>query len=404
MTRANHGLLAVLAVLLLGACSQSAIEAPLTERVHEGALSIAVTGEGELQSTRATPLVVPGRPWTQRQLIWSLPDGAMVQKGDVVARFSAKQSKQDLKQAMIDLQRNALAQVGTQTSLQTKEATLDVNLADVATQLAIARRYADAGFEALSRNRVLDAVQNEQFLTTKQGVLDWRSDQAAERGAAELAVLDAEAATLKLQADQKRSDLESLELRAPHDGILVLESDWSGEKPQIGSTLWAGRNFARLPDTSAMEIEIQVPQLQAQGIEVGDKVVIHPLGVPAESTSSEISWVARAAQPRSRQSPVKYLAVKAPVAAAVVKQFAWLPGQRFQAEVVLFASDKAISVPNIAIESHGTTSSVRVLEDGMVVEREVELGVRGAARSLVQKGLQPGDEVLLGDAAPEAQP
>lgn len=395
---------ALLASLLLSACNQSAIEAPLTERVHEGALSIAVTGKGELQSTRATPLVVPGRRWTQRQLIWSLPDGARVKKGDVVARFSAKQSKQDLKQAMIDLQRNALAHVGTRTSLQTKEAALDVNLADVATQLAIARRYADAGFEALSRNRVLDAVQNEQFLTTKQGVLDWRSDQAAERGAAELAVLDAEAATLKLQADQKRSDLESLELRAPHDGILVLATDWSGEKPQIGSTLRAGRNFARLPDTDAMEIEIWVPQLQAQGIEVGDKVVIHPLGVPAESVTSEINWVARAAQPRSRQSPVKFLAVKASVAAEAVDKFDWLPGQRFEAEVVLFSSDQAISVPNIAIESHGDSTSVRVLQDGMVVEREVELGVRGAARSLVQKGLAPGDEVLLGESATEPRP
>lgn len=395
---------ALLASLLLSACNQSAIEAPLTERVHQGALSIAVTGKGELQSTRATPLVVPGRRWTQRQLIWSLPDGARVKKGDVVARFSAKQSKQDLKQAMIDLQRNALAHVGTRTSLQTKEAALDVNLADVATQLAIARRYADAGFEALSRNRVLDAVQNEQFLTTKQGVLDWRSDQAAERGAAELAVLDAEAATLKLQADQKRSDLESLELRAPHDGILVLATDWSGEKPQIGSTLRAGRNFARLPDTDAMEIEIWVPQLQAQGIEVGDKVVIHPLGVPAESVTSEINWVARAAQPRSRQSPVKFLAVKASVAAEAVDKFDWLPGQRFEAEVVLFSSDQAISVPNIAIESHGDSTSVRVLQDGMVVEREVELGVRGAARSLVQKGLAPGDEVLLGESATEPQP
>lgn len=389
-------------VLLLAACGNAAIDAPLTERVHEGALSISVQGVGELKSTKATPLVVPGQQWTQRQLAWALPDGSVVSKGDLVARFSAEQSKQDLAQALIDLERNMLAHVGVNTNLDTQQAQLQVNLADVATQLAIAKRYANAGLEALSRNKVLDAVQNEEFLTTKQGVLDWRSEQAEARGDAELAVLDAKRATVNLNAEQKRADLDALELRAPHDGVLVLEADWSGEKPRVGSTLWAGNNFAKLPDTSAMQVEIAIPQLQAQGIAVGDGVDIHPLGLPEQSVHTEINWVARAAQQRSRQSPVKYLSVKASVPADAVRKHAWVPGQRFVATVILFDSDKAISVPNLAITSRGGKATVRVREGGRVIEREVTLGVRGAARSLVLKGLKPGDEVLLGSSDEES--
>lgn len=401
MSRLVHRSSMAMLVLMLAACGNAAIDAPLTERVHEGALSISVQGVGELKSTKATPLVVPGQQWTQRQLAWALPDGSVVSKGDLVAKFSAEQSKQDLAYALLDLERNLLAHAGVNTNLDTQQAQLQVNLADVATQLAIARRYANAGLEALSRNKVLDAIQNEEFLSTKKGVLDWRSNQADARGDAELAVLDAKRATFKLSAEQKRADLAALELRAPHDGVLVLEADWSGEKPRVGSTLWAGRNFARLPDTSAMQVEIAVPQLQAQGIEVGDAVEIHPLGLPEQSVRTEINWVARAAQARSRQSPVKYLSVKAAVPADAVRKYAWAPGQRFEATVILYDSEHAISVPNLAITSRGGKATVRVREDGRVVKREVTLGVRGAARSLVLKGLKPGDEVLLGTSEEE---
>jgi hypothetical protein len=52
-------------------------------------------------------------------------------------------------------------------------------------------------------------------------------------------------------------------------------------------------------------------------------------------------------------------------------------------------------VPNLAIDSHGDGATVGVRESGKVVPRGVTLGVRGANRSQVLKGLKPGDEVVL---------
>ena len=379
----------------VAACGGPAADAPLTERVQAGPLVIAVQGDGELHSTKATPLTVPGQQWTQRQLAWMLPDGSRVKKGEVVARFSAEQSRQDLAEALIDLQRNALARAAKQSELGTQQGQLGVDMAQVASQLAIAHRYANAGFVALSRNQVLDGVQDERFLTTKQGILEWRRDQSSSRGGAELAVIDAKHATYELNARQKRSDLDALELRAPHDGVLMLEADWSGEKPRIGSTMWAGNNFGSLPDTASMEVRLSVPQIQAQGIKVGDAVELHPLGAPAEKVTSKLSWVAAAAQPKSRQSPVKYLQMKAPVPAAAVQRHGWVPGQRFVGRVILLDARTALSVPNLAIDSHGDGTTVDVREGGKVVPRDVTLGVRGADRSQVLKGLRPGDEVVL---------
>lgn len=385
--------------LALSACSESETNAPLTERIEPAKLELTVQGQGELKATKSTPLLVPGQQWTPRQLSWALPDGSRVKKGELVARFSATQSKQDLAQALVDLQRNAIARIGKQAELGEQQGQLNVDMAQVASQLAIARRYANAGEVAVARNKVLDAVQDEQFLSTKQGILDWRRGQSKTRGGAELAVLDAQRATYSINAEQKRGDLEALELHAPHDGVLVLQADWSGQKPHVGSSMFAGNPLATLPDTASMEVQIQIPQVQAQGIRVGNVVELHPQGVPTQRVTSTISWIAAAAQTRSRESPVKYLLMKASVPSDVVRRYGWIPGQLFDARVVLLRADNALSVPTLAIDSSNDGATVKVQSDGKTVDRPVKIGVRGATRSQVLDGLVAGDIVVLDDGS-----
>ncbi|GAA5007254.1 HlyD family efflux transporter periplasmic adaptor subunit [Pseudoluteimonas lycopersici] len=386
-------------VLALAGCGKADEAGALTERIEPGTLDLSVQAQGELKATKSTPLLIPGPQWTARQLSWTLPDGSRVKAGDLVARFSAVQSEQDLAQALVDLQRNAIARIGKQAELGEQRGQLDVDIAQVASQLAIARRYANAGQIAVSRNTVLDAVQDKQFLETKQGILDWRRGQSNVRGRAELAVLDAQRATYSLNAEQKQSDLQALDLRAPHDGVLVLESDWSGEKPHVGSNLYAGNPLATLPDTASMEVELAIPQVQAQGIRVGNLVELHPSGAPLEKAASKITWIAAAAQTRSRESPVKYLMMKASVPAESVRRYGWIPGQRFDARIVLLHARNAFSVPNLAIDDSGDDTTVEVRSGNDSIVRKVRLGVRGATRSQVLQGLSAGDVVVLDHGA-----
>jgi hypothetical protein len=381
--------------LLLAACGKDAGDPVMSEQVRSGPLLIAVQAEGELHAVKSTQLVVPGHQFAHRQLAWMLPDGSAVKKGELVARFSAEQSKQDLADALLDLQRNALARTGKQSDLDTQLGKLQVSLAETDTQLDIAHRYAHATILAVARNKILDSVQDEHFLTQKQQITQWRLQQSDTRGAAELAVIDAQHHTYALKAKQKRDDLGALEVRAPHDGILLLQADWSGVKPSIGSAMWGGQNFGSIPDTSSMEVELQVPEQQAQGIAVGDKVALHPAGAPDQEVSSTLYWVADAALPKSRESPVKYISMKARVPAAAAVRYGWAPGQHFVGRVILLDAPSALSVPNLAIVSGPRGALVRLREGGKVIERAVTLGVRGAARSQVLKGLQSGDEVLL---------
>src|SRR3546814_2336758 len=97
-----------------------------------------------------------------------LPEGSRVKKGELIARFSSDESEQDLAQALVDLQRNALARAAKDNELAIAQGRVGVDMAQVATQLGIARRYAGADLSTLARNDVLDAIEDVHYLEARQ--------------------------------------------------------------------------------------------------------------------------------------------------------------------------------------------------------------------------------------------
>lgn len=398
----SRAALALAAVLLFAGCSGDDGEVVATETVAAAPAEFWVRAQGELKAAKATALRVPGQNFARRQLVWMLPDGSAVKAGDLVARFEAAQSKLQLDKALLDLQRNALARASKEGELEVGLDRVEVELAQAESALAIARRYARADFEALARNEVLDAVEDEEFLQEKTGVLRWRQDQSAQRGEAELAVLGVQRNTLEADAANKRGDLDALELRAPHDGIFMLVMAWSGELPRIGEQMWATSEFASLPDIEALEVELRLPQQEAQGLALGQKVELAPLGHPAQQAVGEITWVASAPRAVSRQNPAKFVSAKASVPAEAAKRHGWVPGQAFAGRIILLSAPDALTVPNVALSGEGDQAFVTVLDNGEPVRREVVLGKRGPARTQVLSGLAPGERVLLAHDEPAA--
>ena len=129
--------LACLVALGLCACREDAPQ-PVLETVAASDIVLSVQAGGELKSSKATPLMVPGQNWSSRRLTWMVPEGSLVKKGELIARFSAEEGAQQLAQAMIDLQRNALARSAKEGELDAGRGRVDVDLAKVGTDLGIA--------------------------------------------------------------------------------------------------------------------------------------------------------------------------------------------------------------------------------------------------------------------------
>ena len=64
----------------------------------------------------------------------------------------------------------------------------------------------------------------------------------------------------------------------------------------------AGTEFGSLPDTAAMEVQINLPQIEAQGVAIGNAVELHPLGRPDQhfTSTSPAPYRGWPARPRRR--------------------------------------------------------------------------------------------------------
>lgn len=395
---------ALVCVFALSGCGEPSAEIEPLEEVVEGPVNLQVNVTGEVRAVKATPLNVPGERFSQRRAMWLLADGEPVKTGDVIARFSPEQSELDFAQAVIDLQRNLVARAGKNAELGGIQNKVATDLADVALRIAIARRYAKADVGVLARNDILDAIDDEQFLDVKETVLEWQRDNVADRGATELALLAAQRTTFEGNAARSRTTLDAMELRAPHAGVLVLTPNWTGDKPRVGMTLMAGQMLASLPDIDSLEVLIEVPQAESQGLALGQRVRVHPLGRPDQTIESKLEWISASAQARNQENPARYITARALISAALAHEFRLVPGQRMTGHVELLAVDKGISVSNTAILDAGGRSTVHVREGNRFFAKTVELGRRSNARSQIVSGLVPGDLVRLVPPRAQASP
>ena len=105
------------AFLLLAACSGAPDRELPVEVLQPAPLALDIRAQGQVRAVNSTPLKVPGRNWTRQQLSELLPDGSFVKKGDVIARFSPAQGELQLAEALLEVERNALARAAKQDTL-----------------------------------------------------------------------------------------------------------------------------------------------------------------------------------------------------------------------------------------------------------------------------------------------
>lgn len=392
MTHARAGLATLL--LLMAGCGRLDESTLATERVTPQPWRESIAVDGEIRALETTPLPVPGSNFDPRTLVHVVAEGSVVAKGDVLARFEAERSRLALDQARIELLRTELQRRAINLSTSIDRATIDSDLTGVAADLALSRRYADADIDVLARNEILDALADVGFLERKREVLGWRDANAGRRGEAELAVVDARRATAAGQAERGERAIADLEIRAPHDGVFLLESRWDGSRPAVGARLFGGGAFATLPNLNALAARFRVPQALAHGIVPGLAVAMRAPGTGRQFAGTVVG-VSRTATGRSRESPVRFIDVDVEIAAGTATELGLTPGQALEGEIVLVDEPAALTVPNIALSGEGADAAVWIEDGGEPRRVEIGIGRRGAARSEVTAGLSEGMRIVL---------
>lgn len=367
--------------------------------VKRAPLARTVRAEGVLKAVEATPVRVPGND-VSLKIGWMIEDGSPVKAGDVVIRLDPSRTVKLLAEG-----RAARATAGYRGEKERAESgAIVANLGRDADQARRERTTAETfqsrDPELFSRHEIIEADIDVALATQKERhAVDSRSQrEGLARTSRDLVALDGKQAQLKI--DKAERELAALELKAPHDGIVVLKRNWRGELPQVGQVVWSSQTLAEIPDLTRLEAEVWVLEADAGGLAPGRPATAYleaHAGSPVPATVKSVDALAR---PRLRNVPIQYFG--AVLSLSSTDPARMKPGERVVATIDLGGVKDALVVPRHAVfERNGKAVAFR-RSKGTFSPVPVTLGAAALGRVAIASGLAEGDVIALVD--PEAGP
>jgi HlyD family secretion protein len=397
LPKATSRLALVFLFLVVAGCQQ-ANEVP-TFRVEAVRFARRVTAEGNLKSTKATPLSAPHDAPGQLKIAWIVPDGALLKKDEVVVRFDPTDFETQLTAGREDHDTAGNKMIKTNSESSTTRTNLRRDARQAGDELLAARTFKFDDAEIFSRYQRVESQIDETLAGRKkehaEGVLGVRAKlSAADR---DLVSIEQRKADLKIRNAEQ--GLHALEMRAPYDGILVLQRDWRGDVVRVGDTVWPGSPIGEIPDLNSMKAEVFVLEADAAGLAVGERATLSVEGKPGSVITGKVTQVDKLARPRFPRVPVQYFG--ATITLDKTDPSMMKPGARVRAVLDVEDRQSAFSIPRQAIFEKQGKKLVYCKRGGKFEPVVIEIGSSSAGRVVVTKGLVKGDEIALRDPTEE---
>jgi HlyD family secretion protein len=335
-------------------------------------------------------------------LIQVADSGAMVKKGDVVARIDA-QSMVDhvddlsatIDQADADIRRRKAEQAMSWENLQQdirvakanlEKAKLDVSSSEVRTPV-------DA--------EILKLAVEEAEATYKEKLVDLPTQKISD--GAELRILELTKDRHVRHRERHKIDVERFTIQAPIGGLVVMQSIWRGAdmgQIQTGDQISPGQPFMKIVDTSGMQMEAVASQVESDEMRLGEPALITFDAFPGLKLKAKVSSLGAIATGGWWSN--YYLRTVRVYLTILDHDHRVIPDLSTAASVAVDQTGNALLIPREAVETKDGKSLVRIKAGDRYETREVKLGMSDNIHVAVLEGLQAGDEVALDQ--PQAGP
>ncbi len=392
--------LLLLAVVIVAARHPSDDDTP-TFKVQPMQFTRRVTAEGTLKAVDATPVITPSESGRSLKIAWIADDGAVVKKGDVLVRFDPTEFENELLGGTEDRTTATNKLTKATSDAKTTRTNLKRDARQAQSELESAKKFKFDDAEIFSRYQRIESEVDADLAGDKklhaEEVLSVRDTLA--RTDQDLIGIEDRKAGLRIRNAEQ--GLKSLEIIAPYDGILVLQRDWRGEIPRVGSTQWPGSPIAEIPDLKKMKAEVFVLEADAAGLGLDQKAMVTLESHPQMKFNGKVTQLDKLARPRMRGVPVQYFSVTVSLDKtdpAVMK-----PGSRVRAVLEVENLAKAFAIPRQALFEKEGKKIVYRKRDGKFEPVDVVITTSSAGRVVVTKGLVQGDELALEDPTAETK-
>lgn len=407
--------------------SSSAENGPrFTHRVRRGDLIVTVTEQGTLESAVNTEIKCRVRD-KEIPITWVIAGGSKVKPGDVLvrlatlayedrinevskrvhsARSTAERSRADRARAALAVPEYLEGRYRTQLMTLEKDlAVAESNLRTAQNMLAHEETMAQRGYVgALELERrafeVTQAKLSVGLKQTEMGVLkDYTKAMELKTLNGDLEVSkarclanEAQLKSAEVQLGLARADLQHCVVRAEKSGIVIYPTgkpwEWVPEIEE-GANIYMGQTMLLMPDLAQMQVKVGIRESFIDRVKPGLKARV---SLAKQTLAGEVATVAAVTGPAGWRNgnTVRYdTIVKLPSIPGLI------PGMSAEVELTLAQYQDVLTVPVAAIVDSAQGAFCWVKTAQGTERRKLELGDTNDRFTVVETGLQEGDEVVL---------
>ncbi len=383
----------VAALLFIAGCSSEGQKTPLLYKVEEQPFFIEVPAKGELFAAKSTVINAPVTRYGVQTLAWLAPEFSQVKEGEVIAKFDAENLTRQSESRTHELTLSSEDVREKQSELAIELSGLNKDIEIVGEEKIFANKYQINDETILSKLEILESMQDSEYLATKQDYLSWKEESFSESSAGEVDLLSMKVKQHENKLAMINDGLQKLEVKAPHDGLLVYSSNWRGEKTREGQSVWSGQKLAELPDSSEMKTKLFVKEKEAIGLAEGKQVRMRLNAAVDTEFVGTIESVANFPQTVKRGDPQKYFEVIVKLTSQNESLF--VPGRKLTAQIDVETQQPQLIVPLQAIFSENNQYFVYLFEDDEFIRTPVELGQTSQSHAVIVNGLTTGQRISL---------
>jgi HlyD family secretion protein len=364
--------------------------------VKKGEFRVEIETSGELEAKNSVKILGPGG--LRNFQIWQVTiqsivdEGTVVKKGDWVATLdrSEFQNKYNQKQIELEKANSKFVQTQLDTTLQLREARDQlINLKyDVEEKEIILQQ---SKFEPPATIKQAEINQDKAKRTLQQALENYKikKNQNIEK----MREVGAEQRKVTGEFQGMTKVLESFNVLAPEDGMVIYEKGWDGKPVKAGSQIqmWEP-NVAALPDLTKMVSKTYVNEVDVRKVKQGQRVDIGLDAYPDKRLSGVVIRVANVGEQRpNSDSKVFEVAVELDGTDPSLR-----PSMTTSNKIVAQVLDSVLYIPLECLHNQFDSITFVYKKEGLkTIKQEIIVGETNANEAVILKGVALNERIFL---------
>ncbi len=390
----------VVVVLLIGYFivrgDKNSESASIMAVVKQGQFRVDIETTGELEAKNSVKILGPKglmdfQIW--QVVIQSIIDeGTVIKKGDWVASLdrSEFQNKFTSKQTELDKASSRFNQTQLDTTLQLRQSRDElINLKYAVEETAIVLEQSK--FEPPATIKQAEINMEKAKRNYQQALENYKikKNQNIEK----MREVAAELRKVQSEFDGMTRVLQSFDVMAPEDGMVIYERGWDGKPIKAGSQIqiW-DPTVATLPDLTTMMSKTYVNEVDVRKIQVGQVVEVGLDAYPDKKLTGEVKNVANVGEQRpNSDAKVFMVSVEIKGTDATLR-----PSMTTSNRIIASVKDSVLYVPLESLHSQDDSITYVFKKDGLnTVKQEVIVGETNSNDAVILGGLEKDERIFL---------